>query len=82
MPWLIACATPPAAPRVELIEVPGPAVIQPVPDNYVQPLSIPHQYPAGPITNADIEARLLACEATVDRANTDRAWIKNRQNNQ
>lgn len=76
---LTACATqPPAPPRVVMIETETP-VLQKVPEEHTDRLEIPHRYPEGEITTGDVEARLLACEAVVARANASRTWIRNRQ---
>lgn len=75
---LSACANHPTAPRVTLIDVPAP-VLQRVPADKIEPLVIPHEYPAGDLFGPDVENRLLACEALIKQANIDRAWIRERQ---
>lgn len=74
---LIGCATQPP-PRAILIDVPLP-VLQRIPEERLRPLEIDHEYPDGYIFGPDVERRLLVCEATVARANIDRAWIRERQ---
>lgn len=64
---------------MSVVEVPGPTQIQRVPDERTDPLVIDHEYPPGELLCGHIEDRLLACEATVERANADRDWIRNRQ---
>ena len=72
---LTACATP--VPEVRTVEVAVP-VIQRVPDNRVGELALP-AWPAGQITNGDLERRILQLEELAGRCNADREWLRNRQ---
>lgn len=60
------------------MEIPRPT-LQRIDAERTEPLAIPHEYPSGDITGGDVERRLAACEATVDQANADRQWIRDRQ---
>ena len=55
-------------------------VLERIPDERTAPLVIPHEYPEGDLVCGHIEDRLQSCEATVESANADRQWIRDRQN--
>lgn len=56
-----------------------------IPDERIEHLVLKNEYPEIDSTsdprlpNPALEARILACEAVVARANADRAWARDRQ---
>jgi len=74
----VGCATPRVCTtRTEIQRIPNPVHI-PVPDEFIEPLTIPG-LPAN-LSNRDLEADIDALEDVIDRCQYDRSQIRNRQN--
>lgn len=55
-------------------------MLQRIPDERVDPLTVTNDLPPdGDATNGQLEQRIEKLEQAVQRANADRAWIRNRQ---